>query len=60
MDTKNFPMEKKCAKCGKNFIVQPYHRFKTVGKKTKYFCTWTCYIHRDDKKEKKDEGTENN
>lgn len=42
--------EKKCAKCGKNFIVAPYHVFH---KNKKYYCSWTCYNHRNDKTEEK-------
>lgn len=37
--------EKKCANCGKNFIPAPYHAFK---KNEKYYCKYTCYIHRND------------
>lgn len=40
--------EKKCAKCGKNFIVAVEHRYR---KGSKYFCSWTCYNHRNDGKE---------
>lgn len=49
MDKNTFPFEKKCAKCGKKFIAAPYHRFQERGK---WHCTWTCYNHRNDKKEK--------
>lgn len=57
MNENFFPFEKKCAKCGKNFVAAPYHRFKEHGK---WYCKWTCYNHRKDKKEKKNEKTENN
>lgn len=43
---------KKCKKCGKRFIAAPEHRFH-VGEK--FYCSWTCYLHRDDKVEKKDD-----
>ena len=46
---RHYPSERKCAKCGKNFIVQPYHRYIANDK---YYCTWTCFNHRNDKKEK--------
>ena len=39
-----FP-EKKCKKCGKNFIPAPMHRYKDGSK---YYCSWTCYLHRKD------------
>lgn len=41
--------EKTCAKCGKRFIAQCEHIFK---KNTNWYCSWTCYNHRDDKGEK--------
>ena len=44
--------EKKCAKCGKTFIAQYGHIFKEHGK---WYCTWTCYNHRKDKKGTKGE-----
>jgi hypothetical protein len=37
--------ERKCKKCGKNFIVAVEHRYKEGGK---YYCSWTCYNHRKD------------
>lgn len=48
--------EKKCRKCGKKFIPAPLHRYKD---KSKYYCSWTCYLHRNDKevKMKNDQGT---
>ena len=44
-----FLAEVHCARCGKLFVLQPYHRFKDKGK---YYCKWTCYNHRNDKDEK--------
>lgn len=37
--------EKKCPKCGKRFIVAPMHIYRDKGK---YYCSWTCYLHRKD------------
>ena len=37
--------EKKCRKCGKIFIPAPMHRYKDHSK---YYCSWTCYLHRKD------------
>lgn len=48
----NWINEKKCAKCGKTFIAAPEHIFKQG---TKWYCTWTCYNHRNDKPRKDDE-----
>lgn len=42
--------EKRCGKCGKVFIPAPQHRF-IHGRK--YYCTWTCYLHRNDLEVKK-------
>lgn len=39
--------EVKCPKCGKNFIPAPMHVYRT---ETRIFCSWTCYLHRNDKK----------
>lgn len=39
--------EKKCAKCGKSFIVAIEHRYRQ-GRK--FYCSWTCYNHRHDDK----------
>lgn len=48
-----FLNEKKCAKCGKNFIAQHGHIYRDhTNKKTKWYCSWTCYNHRNDKNEK--------
>lgn len=41
--------ERTCARCGKRFIAQCEHIFK---KNTNWYCSWTCYNHRDDKGEK--------
>lgn len=38
-----------CAKCGKVFIPAYYHIYKDS---TKIYCSWTCYIHKDDDKKK--------
>jgi hypothetical protein len=43
--------EKKCKKCGRTFIAAAYHVYK-IG--SKWYCSWTCYNHRNDKKENKD------
>lgn len=40
--------EKKCSKCGKNFVVAIEHRYKEGSK---FYCSWTCYNHRHDKKQ---------
>ena len=45
--------EKKCAKCGKNFISAPEHVYKT---NRKWYCSWTCYNHRNDEGKIKDGG----
>jgi hypothetical protein len=37
---------KHCKKCGKEFLPAPLHIYKT---NSKYYCSWTCYNHRDDK-----------
>jgi uncharacterized OB-fold protein len=42
--------EKKCAKCGKLFVPSYHHTFKQKGK-GKYWCSWTCFNHRNDKHE---------
>ncbi len=46
-----FP-EKKCKKCGKIFIPAPLHKYKDGSK---YYCSWTCYLHRNDQEAKKDD-----
>ena len=48
--------EKRCKKCGKNFIPAPEHIYR---KGSLFYCSWTCYLHRDDLevKKKDDEGT---
>lgn len=38
-------VERTCEKCGKSFIPATYHQYK-VGYR-KYFCSWSCYNHRD-------------
>lgn len=43
-------MESKCPKCGKNHIPAPQHVFKD---EEGYYCSWTCFFHRNDGKKKK-------
>ena len=52
----NIIPEKRCKKCGKYFIAAPLHIYKEYGK---YYCSWTCYLHRKDRevKKKDDKGT---
>ena len=42
-----------CPKCGKNFIHAPQHVF-TDDKG--FYCSWTCFFHRNDGKQKKVKG----
>lgn len=44
--------QKKCRKCGKIFLPAPMHIYH-VG--SKYYCSWTCYNHRNDLEAKKDD-----
>lgn len=37
-------IDRKCDKCGKNFVPAPYHQFKDGSK---YYCKYTCYLHRE-------------
>ena len=47
--------EKKCRKCGKSFIAAPQHIYRDGSK---FYCSWTCYLHRKDREVKKnDKGT---
>lgn len=47
--------EKKCRRCGRNFVPAPEHRFKEqIGGTLRYYCSWTCYNHRKDKTEERD------
>lgn len=48
--------EKKCRKCGKRFIAAPMHIYRDGAK---YYCSWTCYLHRKDTevRKKNDQGT---
>lgn len=46
-----FFTEKRCAKCGKGFAAQQYHRFREGDT---YYCTWTCFNHRNDGEAKPD------
>lgn len=43
-------METNCKKCGKVFITAPYHIYKDYRG---FFCSWTCYLHKDDNKGKR-------
>ena len=44
--------EKKCAKCGKVFLAAPEHIYrKGKSKRSKWYCSWTCFIHNEEKKE---------
>ena len=42
-----------CPRCGKIFCPAPYHRFKDVTNH-RYYCSWTCFNHRKDKKKEKE------
>ena len=42
---KHILREKKCDKCKKIFLAAPMHRYKAHNH---YYCSWTCYLHRDD------------
>ena len=42
-----------CRRCGKRFIPAPLHIYK--DKHNHYYCSWTCYLHSDDKEWKKDD-----
>lgn len=44
--------EKKCTKCGKWFIPARYHIYR---KHSAWYCSWTCYLHRNDREVKKDD-----
>ncbi|MBR5817283.1 MAG: hypothetical protein IKY62_01425 [Clostridia bacterium] len=37
--------EKKCKRCGKSFIAAPEHIYRQGSK---FYCSWTCYLHRSD------------
>lgn len=45
---------KKCAKCGKEFYPAPQHVYREASY-GKWYCSWTCYNHRKDKKVKENE-----
>ena len=45
-------VETECPKCGKVFVPAPYHVYKTHNG---YYCSWSCFNHRNDKKEQKGE-----
>lgn len=38
--------EKVCKKCKKRFIAAPEHIYRVDHK---FYCSWTCYLHRNDK-----------
>lgn len=40
--------DRKCDKCGKNFIPAPYHLYR-LEKKGKWYCGRHCFEHRNDK-----------
>ena len=48
--------ERRCKKCGKVFIPAPMHRYRDGSR---WYCSWTCYLHRNDKevKVKNEQGT---
>lgn len=39
-----------CPKCGKEFFPYPNHAYTANGKR---YCCWTCYLHRNEKKKRK-------
>ena len=41
-------LEHKCRKCGKNFI--PTYDYTYKDEKGGFYCSWTCYRHRAEKK----------
>lgn len=44
--------ERKCKKCGKNFIPAIEHIYRQGSK---YYCSWTCYNHRNDEEGKQED-----
>lgn len=41
---------KKCKRCGKIFIPGAEHIYKSnKSNRTIYYCSWTCYLHSEDK-----------
>lgn len=44
--------EKVCRKCKKRFIAAPGHVYKE-GRK--YYCSWTCYLHKNDREVQKND-----
>ena len=44
-DSYYFIQEKKCHKCGKVFIPGAEHIYRDHNK---WYCKWTCYLHRKD------------
>lgn len=49
-NVRDYIIDRKCDKCGKNFIPAPYHVYVDGAKA---YCSWTCYIHRHDKPRRK-------
>lgn len=50
--------EKKCKKCGKLFIAAPEHIYRDGRNRSRWYCSWTCYLHRQDTEVRKnDQGT---
>ena len=43
-------VEKACPRCKKIFCPAAYHVYRD---KKGYYCSWTCYNHKDDKNKKK-------
>jgi hypothetical protein len=41
----------KCSKCGKVFLAAPEHIYRDKNK-SKWYCTWTCFNHKNDKQER--------
>ena len=42
-------VEKACPRCKKIFCPAAYHVYRD---KKGYYCSWTCYNHKDDKDDK--------
>lgn len=47
--------EKKCKKCGKTFIPAPEHMYRAGSRRVFWYCSYTCYLHRNDKEKKVDD-----
>lgn len=54
-ERKNDPLpefnRQKCKRCGKVFIPGAEHIYKSKKYKSRsiYYCSWTCYLHSEDK-----------